>query len=333
MPSNKNKRRCSARTKAGKRCRNTAVRGRDVCCFHAGLNVPGESQRRAGRACTATTTKGRPCRKWAVSGSDPPRCTVHGPQQVWNHPPPSTRRCQALTKQGRRCRAWAARNAPSGQALCSTHAGLLRPPQPRERCTATNGDGRPCAGWAVHGTEQQYGAGLCPAHLPHGDPRKVRGRLPGPDQRRCRALTLHGDRCPHWAMSAESAGGKCWMHAFPHLHPRVTHGYYRRVPHFAPAMQAAILRLAQKEGPGTAQLILTRLKVKEVFAYFGRDDLGSAEMDRVAGLLYKGVRAVMRLVQAQNALAGLNWGPYSAGGTGKMVEQLYRQAQDDEGAA
>lgn len=339
------KRRCTATTKAGRRCRNEAVGGGEVCGAHAGLNVPGETARRAGRACTARNKRGNPCRKWAVAGSDPPRCVVHGPQQVLPPAPPGARRCQALTREGKRCRGWAPGESPPGKALCNLHAkGPHRPPA-QERCAATTASGEPCTQWAVRGSAGQYGARLCAAHLPDGDERKVRNRLPGPGERRCQAITVEGVRCPNWAMVADGGceegpdgpdgGGNdrakdlCWMHAHPELNPSLTHGYYRVLPHFSPAFQAEIARMIEEGEPLKAAVALVRLKLYDAFAYFGDDGLSGDEKNRVARILFRGATTVGRLLMAQRKLAGLHWGPYSAGGTGKMLQSLTMYSEEE----
>jgi hypothetical protein len=238
-----------------------------------------------------------------------------------------------MTKSGRRCRTWTLRETPPGEALCSFHARRTRrPPRAYERCTAITLSGEPCGGWAAHGSAAQYGAGLCPVHLPKGDGRKIGWRLPGPGERRCTALNRHGERCPQWAIAkprdgdgGEEARDLCWIHAFPHLNGNVRHGFYRAVPHFTPAQQAAILRIAEEGAPLTAEVLLVRLKLREAFAYLSRNDVSGAEMNHVALLILQGVRTVSRLLGAQAALTDVYWGPYSAGGAGKMLDSIKRR--------
>jgi hypothetical protein len=179
----------------------------------------------------------------------------------------------------------------------------------------------------VRGSEQQYGARLCTVHLPDGDPRKAYGRLPGPGERRCRAITVDGVRCSHWAMHDEAAGGLCRIHAFPDALPNITHGFFRAVPHFSPAIQAMIVRLAEEGPPAAAEVLLTRLKTRGVFAYFSEHELPPEEQDRVALLLFRGVNAVSRLLRARKTLSKIDWRPYSVGGTGKMLDAMRRNAE------
>jgi hypothetical protein len=213
----------------------------------------------------------------------------------------------------------------------------------------------------VRGSEGQYGARLCPAHLPHGDPRKLRNRLPGPGERRCQAMTVEGVQCPNWAMTPfyTPEGGQsgqrpncqasrrltadgpadgrpdgatiglCWMHAYPELNPSLTHGYYRVLPHFSPAFQAEIARLVEEGEPLKAAVALVRLKLHDAFAYFGGDGLSHDEKDRVARILFQGAMTVGRLLMAERKLAGLRWGPYSAGGTGKMLRSLSPDTEEE----
>lgn len=221
----------------------------------------------------------------------------------------------------------------AGLAFCRAHAGRLRRPKAGERCTASMRSGKRCRNWAVRGSAQQYGARLCNVHLPDGDGRKIHRRLPGPGERRCRALTLEGARCREWVAVRDGGRGLCWQHAFPHLHGSITHGFFRRSPWFSPAQQAALLRIVEEGAPMTGELVLLRLKLRDVFAYLGRSDLSPGQMDRAALLIFRGVGAVARLLQAQKILSTLDWGPTSAGGTGKMMEQMYLNAAAADAAA
>lgn len=220
----------------------------------------------------------------------------------------------------------------SDPPLCNNHEGFRGPQKrpERHRCSALNARGEPCAQWAVYGTIEEFGAALCPAHLPEGDQRRVRSRLPEEDhQRRCRANTLDGERCPMWAMADGESDGLCWLHAFPHEHGRITHSYYRRVPHFSPVEHAAVRRAARDGKPLSAEVLVVRLKLRDVLVYTGRPDVRGVELDRSAGLIFSGAGAVARIVRAQKKLAEIELGPYAAGCTSQLLEQILGDDSDE----
>lgn len=237
------------------------------------------------RLCSATTTGGKPCRKYAMRVSDPP--------------------------------------------ICSTHDGRTRPPGPQDRlegraCSALTARGELCDQWAILDSIERYGAPLCVAHLPPDDPRQIARRAPAPHERRCSARNLDGTRCARWASPREGARGLCWLHANPQDHGRITHGYFRRIPHFSPAEHAYIRQQAQ-EGPDlSGELVIMRFKLRDAFVYLGRPDIASTHKYRTATLLFRGATTVGRILRTQKKLGGINWGPESAGNAPQMLDQILK---------
>ena len=190
------------------------------------------------------------------------------------------------------------------------------------RCSAMTKMGERCPHWAIRGTEVQYGMLLCPVHVPEGDARKIYQRWPGEGERRCRARTLDGKRCRHWALVEEAANGLCWLHAYPTQHPQIRHGYYRRIPYFPEHIQDYIGELAREGEPLSAETLVVRLKLRGLLAYLGRQDLSEAERVRVSRLIFRGVTTVSRLLQARKKLVDADWGPATAGGAGRLLELI-----------
>lgn len=354
MARNKNKRRCSAVTRsrrdgrAGQPCRAWARRESDPprCTFHGRGALPDATARAEGRACTAANRDGARCRNWAMHGSE--RCSVHAgliaPRESHRTQGPraSRRACSARLPNGDPCPAWALRDS-CDPPLCSMHAGLGTPDR-SHACSATRRDGTPCRGWAIPGTARQVGRPLCRAHLPPGDPRRLQQPLPGPADRArgrvCTATTVAGKPCRNWALrdSCSSAEAElpsptkfgrapsgrplCWVHAFPHQHPLIRHGYYRRLPHFSRAEHAAIVRLARDGQPLDAELLTLRLKLRDAFLYLRRLRLTGPQKERTARVIFRGALAVSRLLRAQKELIKLDWRPQSAGGAGQLLQNI-----------
>ncbi len=303
MLMNVNKRRCAAVTNAGEPCGAWALSGQgraprsDFCIMHA----PREAR---GRVCTARRNDGAACRAWAMT-NDPPLCKAHvsavrrqaqvgsGGEQLKAlvrklDREVADRRCTALAEKGRRCAAWPVR----GKSLCSKHS---RPQEEAaRRCTARTKEGRQCRKWSMRGSEALHGRRLCATHAP--GPAAWRPR----PQRRCQARTVGGARCQR---AAVRRGRLCWVHLFPDRHPRITHGFTRKLPYFPAAVSEQIRALAADE-PLAAEIYVLRLKLADLEAYLQRPELTAKEKENAASALFTAARSVMKLTEALEALKG-----------------------------
>ncbi|MFW6097036.1 MAG: hypothetical protein ACOC9Z_03120, partial [Chloroflexota bacterium] len=339
-------RQCVATTKAGGRCRAWAMLGQELCSRHAGrLTITGED-RRAGRACTALTRAGEPCRNWAVEDSmalfGRALCPAHAgmlsPAQLAEATGRSTagRRCEALTRSGEQCGRWATldtRGQPDGegQALCHTHAGRFQLPGPGDsRCQAQTKTNGQCPNWAVAGTEAQYGRLLCAVHLPDGDERRPYSGALREGSQRCTAIKWDGTRCRSRALRTEEGAqaGLCWIHAFPQKHPTVLHGYYRRTAHFSDEAHAAIARAAREGEPMEAELMIMRLKLRDVLKYVRDNDVSGWRLDAAASVAYRGLGTVMNLMRARRRMMEIQWKPTAVRGPGALLDAILEE--DDE---
>lgn len=331
--------RCSARRVDGQPCRAWASRqslsqepGRPLCIMHMGglRRHPQDADRAAGRACTATTRQGQPCRLWAVKGTDPPLCRNHRPRLPRPRPAQGRQRCQATKNDGTRCRGWVWRNGPQGQqaTLCNVHAGRLGrrgPASGPRRCTARNAHGQRCSRWALGeaGSSPGKPGALCHIHA-------LRGSVgPPPQERRCTATTLEGRRCNHWVLNdgpqGEDGSHLCQFHAHPGQHPGITHGYYRQVPWFSQT-EALFIRACIRAGhPLALQLIIMRLKLRDLLAYLNRPELSAAQRVRVAHLILRACDVVTDLLLARQKLAQLHWTSHTAGSLQLLLDQLWRE--------
>lgn len=343
-------RQCVATTESGSRCRAWAMLGQALCSRHAGRPAVTEEDRRAGRACTALTKAGEPCRNWAVDDSmarfGRALCPAHAgmlsPAQLARVTGKSTagRRCQAVTRSGRQCGRWATldtREQPDGDgvALCHTHAGRFQLPGPDDsRCQAWTKRNVQCPNWAVAGTEAQYGRLLCPVHLPKADERKPYSGPLRKGSRRCTAIKWDGTRCRSRAMrTGKGAQAElCWIHAFPQKHPTVLHGYYRRTPHFSDEEHAAIIKEAREGEPMAAELLIMRLKLRNVLKYVRNYKLSPWRMDAAVSVMLGGVRTVATLLEARRRLQQLQWKPTATRGPGALLDAILEEGEEsDEG--
>lgn len=314
MPPNPDKRQCTARTQAGARCRQWAIKddeslhGPPVCSTHAGRRghrLPNDEDAAAGRRCIATTRTGERCRRWALSGRPgrQPLCYTHAhlppgeqgwPQEI------EQRRCTATAAAtSKRCRNWALRDSSAelGRPLCHAHAGRVaqtrRMPGPGERrCTALTRQGKRCRQWALRETAAT-GNALCAVHAAFGSSDV------GHVKRRCTAIVGDGtgQRCQSWTLKAQGAT-LCWIHANPEQHGAIRHGFYRQAPPLSAEEQEAVALTWNQGHELAAAILIARLQILRLLAYLAQTERPLAQELNTIRLLLKGCRRVRRLTAA-----------------------------------
>lgn len=249
----------------------------------------------------------------------------------------SGRRCEAVTRTGEQCGKWATLDSRGqrdgeGKALCHMHAGRFQLPGPGERrCQAQTKKNGQCPNWAVVGTEEEYGRLLCAVHLPKEDERRPYSGALRQGSRRCTAIKWDGTRCHGRAMRT-GKGAKaalCWIHGFPQKHPGIRHGYYWRTPHFSDEAHAAIARAAREGEPMEAELMIMRLKLRDVLKYVRDNDVSGWRLDAAASVAYRGLGTVMNLVRARRRLMEIQWKSTAARGPGALLDAILAEGDEE----
>lgn len=75
----------------------------------------------------------------------------------------------------------------------------------------------------------------------------------------------------------------CWVHAYPDEHRKIKHGYFRKAPMYGEREQAALEALIEAGRSLTAEILRTRLQLRELLAYLYRSELSLSEISTRAG--------------------------------------------------
>ncbi|MDX1665498.1 MAG: CCCH zinc finger protein [Candidatus Promineifilaceae bacterium] len=251
----------------------------------------------AHRRCAAFLPhRRRHCKRQALPGQD--FCAQHSRRE---REAGAGRRCSARRSDGAPCGRWASKG--SEPPVCFSHSKRAFPKgRDERRCRARKKDGARCRNWALLRApdDDVRGGGLC---VIHSQGPFVRHPTQADEEvaRVCSATTLPGARCKKWVLP-HTDPPLCSIHAYPGAASNLHHGFYDRRPALSDTERETILRLSAEGEPFSAEVALLRLKIRRLVAYTARPDLPEWRFLAAQRWLLPALRAVGRLLRAQQAL-------------------------------